>query len=120
MADEPRKEPLGYAHRLKRNMHEVMPDAAHRAADLLSRECHEIDMREDKFDTGDLLIKAHARRSVETRAAPFFIPRQCKKAAEERARADDEDEIRHNGLVGRKACKAAYFDALAELLRRLV
>lgn len=93
--NEPRETALGGTHRLKRNMHDTMPDAGSRAAHFFARERGEVDVRENEFRVRDSLVEVCARAREYSHAAPRFIVRQREKTSEEPERGKHEDEICH-------------------------
>lgn len=93
--DEPRETALGGTHGLKRNVHYLMSDEMHRAAQFSAREGGEVDMREDKLHMRDLLVEALAFAREYARAAPRFILRERKKAGKKPEGDKGEDKICH-------------------------
>lgn len=93
---ESRERALGDAHRLERDVRDVVPDAMHCAARLLAREGGEIDMREDELGMRGRSVEALARGREEARAAPRFIARKREESGEERERGEDKNEMCHD------------------------
>lgn len=97
VSHEAHEEAFGGTHRLKRNMHNVMPEAARHTANLVEQERAEIDVREDEFNMFDFLVETYAKRREEARAAPRFIVGEREKTDEEPKRNKNRNKICHDG-----------------------
>ena len=65
VADESREQAFDGAHRLKREVRDIVTDAAREAAHLLPRERGEIDAAQDECGALDATVEARARRRAQ-------------------------------------------------------
>lgn len=96
MPDEARKQTLGGAYHLKREMCDVMAHAADDTTHFVSRECAKVNMLQNELDTLDIAVKARTLFGKKAYAATYFIFDEREKSGEKRKCNKDEDEIHHD------------------------
>lgn len=72
-----------------------MTRAREKAAYFIAKECTQVDMLQDEFNTFDIPVEMGALRGEYARAAARLVPGKRKKSAEKPYRNEDEDEIGH-------------------------
>lgn len=95
MPDEAREKTFHDAYRLEREVDDIVPNAVDETAYLVPQERGQVDMRKDKLHAFNRVVETGARRSEDARPARGLIPREHKKAYEERKRDEDENKMRH-------------------------
>lgn len=90
------EETFGRAHHQKRKVRDIVPKTHRKAMHLIEKERTEVDVRENKCKTDDLLIEARAHTSEDTYAATLLVSNKYKEAREKHERRENKEEIRHS------------------------
>lgn len=77
-------------------MRDIVRNALHDAANFLTKECLEINVRHDEFYPFNLLVKARSLTGEYTSTAPRFIIGEREKADKKRKCDENKDEMPHS------------------------
>jgi len=86
------KEALRRAHRLEREMRDVVTHSCNEATHFVARECGEVYVLKDELHVRYILIERSALILKEPHTAVRLIFREREKASEQNERDEDEDE----------------------------
>lgn len=95
MHHQPREKAFGRAHGLKREVRDVVAEAARKAAHFVAEKCAEVYMPKDELNALNITVKTGAALRKDARAAPRFVIGQSEKTSKERERDEDENEMSH-------------------------
>lgn len=89
------KKALGGAHRLEREMRDIVANARNKATDLVTQECAQIDIPQNKLNALNRVIKAFTLSCEETHALARLVVGEHNKATEEHECNEDENKCCH-------------------------